>query len=126
MNRLFKFITVGASGTLIGLGLLFLLTDLAGWHYLLSYTIAFVCSTGNNYLWNSLWTFKGKQSNITGYSKYLAISIITLCINLSMMYLLTEIAGLWYIASAVTVTVIVFLINFVASKRYVWSKNIVR
>lgn len=118
-----KFSTVGASGAVIGLLMLYLLTDLAGWYYLASFVIASLLSITNNYIWNSLWTFKKKQANIPGYFKYLALSTITLAINTGLMFILTDILNFWYMASAIVVTILVFSINFIISRRYVWNKS---
>jgi dolichol-phosphate mannosyltransferase len=123
MTRLIKFLTVGASGALIGLATLWLLTELAGWHYLLSYLVAFILSVGNNYLWNSLWTFKDKQAHFTGLSKYALVSLGTLGLREAMMYIFTDIGGIWYMASAVLVTVLAASVNFVLSRRFVWNKS---
>ena len=123
VRRLLKFLTVGASGTVISLATLWLLTDLAGWHYLLSYPVAFVLSVSNNYLWNSLWTFKDKQAHFAGLGKYALVSLGTLTLREAMMYLFTDIGGMWYMASAILVTVVVCLINFILSRKFVWNKS---
>ena len=126
MKKLIKFAVVGASGTIIGLAALWIMTEKMEWYYLLAYAFAFVLSASHNYSWNSLWTFKDKQANAKGFSKYLTVSTITLGINLTLMFVLTDIIGLWYMFSAVTVTIIIFLINFLMSRRYVWNVDIVK
>lgn len=117
---------VGASGSIIGLTILWLLTELASFHYFISYAIALMVSVSSNYFWNSKWTFKGKEASIKGYFKYLSLSTTTLLLNLLLMFIFTEVIGLWYMLSAVIVTGIVFMINFIFSKKYVWSKDIVK
>jgi len=122
MKRLFKFLTVGASGTVISLTTLWLLTDLAGWHYLLSYLVAFVLAVSNNYLWNSLWTFNDKQAHFTGLGKYTLVSLGTLGLREAMLYLFTDIWGIWYMASGVLVIALGCLINFILSRKFVWNE----
>ena len=121
--RLFKFLTVGASGTIISLTVLWLLTDLAGWHYLLSYLVCAVLSICNNYLWNSLWTFRDKQAHIKGFGKYAAISFSTLGIREIILFIFTDILGIWYMTSAVITIAIGCLINFTLSRKFVWNKK---
>lgn len=123
MARLLKFITVGASGAVISLGTLWLLTDIAGWHYLLSYLVAGTLAISNNYLWNSLWTFKDKKAHFSGFGKYTLISISTLGLKELMMFLLVNIMGLWYMLSAVILIITISIINFVLSRRLVWNKS---
>lgn len=122
MTRLFKFLTVGASGAVISLTTLWLLTDLAGWHYLLSYLVAGVLSVSNNYFWNSRWTFNDRKASKVGYGKYALISAGTLGLRELAMFLLVDIAGLWYMLSAIVLIALASIINFVLSRRFVWNK----
>lgn len=121
MKHFIKFALVGGSGSFIGLGILWLFTEIAGWYYLASLTLALLVSVSNNYFWNSKWTFKDKKANIKGFGKYLSLSAGTLVLNLTLVYILTDIIGLWYMLSAIITTGIVFLINFTLSRKYVWN-----
>ena len=94
-HPLLKFALVGISGTIIKLGTLYVFTDVVGLWYLASYGVAFVLSVVSNYIWNSRWTFKNRG----GFIKYLGISGVTLSLNLGLVYLLTDIVGIWYIFS---------------------------
>jgi len=119
--RLFKFLTVGASGVVISLSTLLLLTELAGWHYLLSYLVAFVLSISNNYYWNSKWTFKDKKSGRTGLGKYALVGLLALSIKELSMFVLTGLLGIWYMASAAIILAVVSLLNFTLSRKFVWN-----
>ena len=116
-HPLLKFALVGISGTIIKLGALFLLTDMIGLWYLASYGVAFVLSVISNYIWNSRWTFKNRG----GFIKYLGISGVTLSLNLGLVYLLTDIVGIWYIFSGAFGVLSAFLINYTLSRKYVWK-----
>jgi len=122
MSRLLKFLIVGASGASISLTILWLLTALAGWHYMLSYLVAFAISVSNNYLLNSLWTFNDKKAHFTGLSKYMLMSLATLSFRELLLYLFTDIAGIWYMASGVIAISIVCILNFVLSRKFIWNK----
>ena len=121
MKQFTKFALVGGSGSLIGLGILWIFTELAGWYYLVSLTLALLVSVSNNYLWNSKWTFKDKKASIKGFGKYLSLSAGTLVLNLILVFILTDVIGIWYMFSAIITTGIVFLINFTLSRKYVWN-----
>lgn len=119
MVKLIKFAIVGASGTIIGLGILYLLSDIAGLHYLIANTFAFAVAVTSNYILNSLWTFRQSQK-ARGWLKYAGVSAITLGINEGILWLLTERLGLWYMLSAVIAVGFCFLINYSLSRRLVW------
>ena len=55
-----KFALVGASGTVINLGLVYIFYDLIGWNEYLAITIGFVVSVLTNFILNDIWTFNPK------------------------------------------------------------------
>ena len=62
-----KFALVGASGTVINLGLVHLFAVIIGWNDYLATTIGFVTSVITNFILNDIWTFNprfGKQKKI--------------------------------------------------------------
>lgn len=54
---------VGGSGTLLNLLILWVLTDIVGFHYLISYLISFSIVVTSNYILNTVWTFKDAVKN---------------------------------------------------------------
>lgn len=122
-QRLVKFCLVGASGTVVNLGVLYLLTDMIGLHYLVSNVAAFICSVTNNFAWNSLWTFNDKKMHTIGYFKYTGTSLLGLGVNETVLWLLTAFAGLWYMLSATVAIVAALLVNYTLSKHLVWTKD---
>ena len=74
-----KYYAVGGSGVLVNLGILYALTDLAGYWYLASQVIAISVSISSNFLFNRFWTFSGSfedQRNSVMYLKFLIVSLI--------------------------------------------------
>ncbi len=122
-QRPLKFCIVGGSGALIGLGILYLLTDIVGLHYLVSNVVAFACSVSNNYLWNSKWTFRDKEASLIGYNKYVGVSLLGLGVNETILWLLTALTGMYYMISAAIAIVGAFLVNYILSKRLVWVRG---
>lgn len=125
MLRLFRYGIVGGTGSLLGMGVIYLLTDIFHIYYIVSFIIAFCVSTANNYLWNTLWTFNGYKGSIFGYGKFIITSLITLGITTLFMYILTSILGVWYMISTVLVTLCGFPINFILSRKIVWRNKAV-
>ncbi len=120
--RILRFMLVGGLGTLVGLGVLYTLTEVLSLYYLVSYIIAFVVSTTSNYVWNSLWTFK-QDIRVQEWKKYVAVCATTLLLNVVLMVALTDLIGLWYMLSATIVVLVVFTLNYTFSKKLVWRQN---
>lgn len=120
--KIAKFATVGACGTVVKLGLLYLLVEYGNVHYLGANALTFLVAVTHNYILNSLWTFRGREANPVGYFKYMVTSLFSLGINSSIVFVLTGPAGVWYMASAFIAIVAGFLINFTISGRWVWAR----
>ena len=119
-TRLFKFGLIGGIGTLIGLGIIYVLVNFVGLHYIVSYIIAFCTTTTTNYLCHSMFAFKDRVSSFNGYLKYFFLHVSTLLITTVLLYLFTTIAGIHYMISTVIVTGCGFLLNYLISKTIVW------
>ena len=90
--QIVKFSIVGASGALINFLVYFSLTNFLLVSFTKASTISFFIALLNNYLCNSVWTFKKhtKKSlkfSTTSLTKYLLSNLIALSINLSILEL---------------------------------------
>jgi dolichol-phosphate mannosyltransferase len=65
-QRVVKFLTIGTSGAILNLTILFTCTEFIGLHYLLSYAISVTIVVTTNYILNSVWTFNDKKASFTG------------------------------------------------------------
>ncbi|MBI2859325.1 MAG: GtrA family protein [Chloroflexi bacterium] len=117
-----KFLIVGGSGTVVNLGLTFLLKEQGGLDPVVANGIAFVMSVINNYAWNTLWTF-GQRGSVIGLGKYLAVSSLTLSLDLLIVYVLTKRVGVWYLAAAAVGIAAAVTINYAFSKAWVWRRK---
>ena len=85
MRQLIKFCIVGASSTVIDLGILKLLLKffpmLPWW---VNASISFCFGVSNGFFWNRRWTFAGQNgaSTRTQYSKFFVTNVIGLGLNL--------------------------------------------
>jgi putative flippase GtrA len=119
--QFFKFSIVGASGTIITLTSLFILTELTFLEYWQALPIGYFLGIINNFYWNRKYTFaKTNESIITEFIKY-TLSMLTgaVAYNLSTI-LLTEFFGIWYFYSAILSVGISTIIDFVLSKFWVF------
>lgn len=123
--QLFRYLFVGGAAFLVDYGLLVLLTEVCGLHYLVSATISFIAGLIVNYLLSTSWIFrKSKMEN--KWAEFLIFSIIGvvgLLLNNLLLYLFTDLAHIHYMISKLITTAIVMLWNFGARKIILFNKK---
>lgn len=118
-----KFALVGVLNTFIHLAILFVLTEYFNFYYVFASLIGFIIAVTNSFILNTVWTFKKdiKYKTSFRYGKFFIISITAIFINLSLLYLITEIFGIWYILSQVISTSFSLIINFLGNKFWTYK-----
>ena len=121
--QFFRYIFVGGVAFLADGVSLFLITTI-GVNYLISVIFAFVIGLAVNYGLSKLLVFE--NSSVNGKIEFLVygiIGVIGLGFTEIIMYVLTEIAGLYFMVSKVIATIIVLVWNFVARKITLYRKK---
>lgn len=121
--QFFRYIFVGGVAFLADGGSLFLITTI-GVNYLISVIFAFVIGLAVNYGLSKLLVFE--NSSVNGKIEFLVygiIGVIGLGFTEIIMYVLTEIASLYFMVSKVIATIIVLVWNFVARKITLYRKK---
>ena len=123
IKEFFKFGIVGAIGTLLNISILYLLTEKAGFYYILSAIFSFIVAMTSNFILNKLWTFKENIKLGIGkkYLQFGLISVTALLVNLFFLYIFTELFGIYYIISQILAIGIALIINFLGNK--IWTFN---
>jgi len=119
-----KYYMVGATGVLVNLGILFLLTEFGGLWYFLSYFIGISISITSNFMLNKLWTFKGAigdEKTIIMYSKFVGVSLLGMWIQLGTTYLLVESLSFYYMLAALISIGIAGGVNFLINRRWTFG-----
>lgn len=122
-SQMLRFAAVGNAGMGVAIGVTWAIVELAGLPYQAGIAFSFVASTANNYVLNTVWTFKGKKGYPIGYGKYCLVSLLALGLYEGLTTLFVEIAGLWYLLGFILSILIVFPVNFILSKKFVWNKK---
>lgn len=119
-----KFGLVGVSGMLVNLGILYILTEFAGFFYLVSGFVAFLIAVSWNFSFNKVWTFKEsyKHKTTLKFFKFLLVSSGGLVVNLLFLWFFTEIIGTYYMVSQVLAIGIAFIVNFIGNKIWTFRK----
>ena len=126
LARFFKFCAVGLSGVGVNMGLLWLLTEYAGFQYLYSAIIAIETSIITNFLLNNYFTFRGRNKPGTKpffqrLLKFNLVSLVGLGINLGLLSLFTEVFGIYYLVSNIIAIIIVTMWNYLMNTWWTWQ-----
>jgi len=115
--ELFKFGLVGASGYVVNLVAFTALLKGLGIHHIAAAIGAFCVAVSNNFLLNRGWTFRARKGH-AGFqaARFLAVSIAALGINLVVLYLLADVAGLGELPAQAIAVATAMPFNFLGNK----------
>jgi dolichol-phosphate mannosyltransferase len=123
--RFLKFCLVGGSGVLVNMGLLWLLTEFAGFPYLVSAAVSIESSIISNFVLNNYFTFgdrrlAGARIFLERLLKFNVVSLFGLGINLGVLYLFTDVFGLYYLLSNLCGIAVAMLWNYLVNTLWTW------
>jgi putative flippase GtrA len=123
MVQFFRSALVGGVAAAVDFAAIYTLTTILGVHYLVSAVLAFLLGVATNYVLSVLWVFDVRtvKSPLAEFLAFSVLAIGGLGINLLILYGLTGLAGLHYIASKVIATGVGFLWNFSSRKYFLFS-----
>lgn len=125
LRRFIKFCLVGGSGVLVNMGLLWLLTEAAGLPYLLSSAISIETAIISNFTLNDFFTFPDRRSptirsSLNRLLKFNLVCLGGLAINLGVLWLLTDIFGVYYLISNLVGIAVAVLWNYTINTWWTW------
>lgn len=118
-----KYATVGSLTAVLDFGLLYILTDIIGLHYLLSATISFIIAGSTNYWFNRNWTFNSNGEHKKQLPIFFTVAVIGLILNNNIIYLSVEKFHLHYLLGKIIAAGIVLFWNFFCNKYLTFRKN---
>lgn len=123
MKRFIQFCAVGGVGLVLNLLVAYMLTDGLGFWYFWGFLAGVFFNWTFNFLANSFITFKGhsKKNYTVKYGLYLAIYAGAFIINSGLVYLMTSVMEIYYLASIAMAAIITALITFNLSRKFVYS-----
>ena len=124
--RFAKFCLVGGSGVLVNMGLLWLLTEFAGLFYLLSAAISIETSIISNFILNDLFTFRDRRTRgakhlLRRLLKFNAVSLAGLGLNMTVLWLLTSVFGVYYLLSNLCGIAVAIMWNYLMNFWWTWK-----
>ncbi len=124
MEQIIKFGFVGFLCFFIDYGLMVLLKERLGVHYLISSTISFTVSVIVNYILSVTFVFEtDKSKNKAGeFVVFVFLSVVGLGINALCMWVAVEFVHIHYMLSKIGATAVVMVYNFVTRKIFIEKK----
>ena len=116
--ELLRYLLASAGALVVDAGSLYLFTEYAGLHYLVSAAIGFLLGMATIYLLSIGWVFSVRRVKKTHHEMliFALIGVVGLGINELGLYLLTEFLSFHYMISKLLVSCLVFSWNFLARK----------
>jgi putative flippase GtrA len=113
-----KFGIVGVSNTLIFFLVYTLLLKVFGVWYVAASGIGFAVGAINGFLWNRAWTFRGHVGDALTPVRWFVVQTSGLLVNLGLVYLFVDGAGLGKLSGQAVTIVIVTLLTFFANRAW--------
>ncbi|MCD6509892.1 MAG: glycosyltransferase family 2 protein [Thermoprotei archaeon] len=130
--RIMRFCTVGAIGVLINEGLLWLITELMKVYYLVSAIFSIEASILSNFALNEAWTFSDLSSSNNPLSvlrrlvRYHLVSLGGLLVNLLTLWVLTNLAGIYYLISNIIGIILATAWNYALNVTWTWNVGVLK
>ena len=122
--QLFRYVFVGGTAFVVDFFFLYFFSDICGIYYLHSGVFSFIISVLVNYLMSTKWVFN--QDNIDNkvveFNLFLIISTIGLVSTEILLWLFTDVFGLYYLISKIMAAIIVLFWNFIARRVMFYGK----
>lgn len=114
LREFVRYSLVGGMAFLLDAGILYALTEFAGFHYLVSAGLAFAAGLVFVYLLNAFWVFRNRRfsNRSLEFTVFVILGITSLGLNELMMWLLTDLAGIYYMFSKIVSTGFIWFFNY--------------
>ena len=121
--QFFRYTLVGGLAFVVDLVLLFVLTEYAHWHYLVSATLSFLAGLLVNYILSTQWIFRSSKikNKKIEFILFGLIGVIGLGLNNVLLYFFTDLIGLYYMLSELITAVLVYAWNFLGRRYFLFN-----
>lgn len=120
-----RFWCVGLSGVAVNSGVLWLLTEAAGLHYLASGALAAEVAIISNFLLNNGWTFNGYRSRgplPLKLARYNLVALSGLAMTVGWLFFFTAVLRLHYMAANLLAIAFTGGWNYLLSRVWIWRQ----
>ena len=123
--QMFRYIFVGGTAFVVDFFFLWFFSAVCGIYYLVSGVLSFIISVLVNYIMSTKWVFNQDniENKVLEFNLFLAISALGLVFTEILLWLFTDVIGLYYLISKVIAAIIVMFWNFIARRIMFYGKN---
>lgn len=123
--QMFRYLFVGGFAFIVDFFFLYFFSDICGIYYLVSAVFSFIISVLVNYVMSTRWVFNQDniENKVLEFNLFLIISTIGLGFTEVLLYLFTDVFGIYYLISKVIAAIIVMFWNFIARRVMFYGKN---
>jgi putative flippase GtrA len=115
---------VGVISTALDWGTFYFTNSMLLMHYALCTFISVLIGSGANFLLNRVVTFKNKSKQVgTQLLKYSAVAAVSILLSVAWMFVFVRIIGLVPLTGRISTTLIMYPINFVVVKLFVFGSR---
>lgn len=109
-----RFVIAGGTATVVNLTILYVLTDIFNVHYLISAIISFLVAFVVSFSLQKFWAFGdfGTAKLHIQATQYFLFSGVNLTLNTVLMYVFTDLLGVWYFLSQIFAAAIIAVESF--------------
>ena len=120
-----RYFAAGLVALAVDFALYVALTELAGWHYLVSAAAAFCAGLATVYLSSIFWVFRARRTRRRWheFALFAGIGIVGLGLTACALFVLVDILGMDYRLSKVVAAALFFLFNFGGRKFFLFSPS---
>lgn len=124
--KLVRYLISGGTAAASNLAALFFLVQFGHVQYLKASVLAFVMSVVVSFTMQKFWTFHDRPVHDVHaqFARYLVVILANLALNTALVYLLVEMANVWYLAAQFMATVVIAVTGYVGYQRFVFRDRI--
>lgn len=125
--QMFRYIFVGGTAFVVDFFFLYFFSDICGIYYLISGVLSFIISVLVNYIMSTKWVFNQEniENKVLEFNLFLAISTAGLIFTEILLWLFTDIFGLYYLVSKIIAAILVMFWNFIARRVMFYGRNFI-
>lgn len=121
--QVFRYFISGGTAFVLDFSMLWFLTEIVNFHYLVSSIFANGIGLITTYIFSIFWIFDNRTIKKWGveFLIFVMIGILGAVLTIAFMWIITELLGVYYLVSKVITVLLVSVVTFVAKKKILFK-----